>query len=345
MSVQVANLADDAHGYVGADLGALCSEAAMSALRRTLSTTPRKIAPVTIKDFLLARSFVRPSALREVALQPTKVRWSDVGGNEEIKQQLKEVVEWPSKCRESLARIGAIPPRGVLLYGPPGCSKTLLAKAVAREANMNFLAVKGPELLNKYVGESEKALRNVFSKARAASPVVIFFDEIDGLIGARSDGSTHRGGVDVGDRVLSQLLQEMDGLQGGDRRLIVMAATNRPDCLDPALLRPGRFDRLLFVPPPDRSSRQAIFEIHTRKTPLHDTVDIEQLAALTEGYTGADIASICQQAAVFALEEDMNASYVTIEHFTSALSVVSPSTLAVSADADKIYRNFRRQVS
>ncbi|CAI7906653.1 unnamed protein product [Closterium sp. NIES-53] len=333
------------HGFVGADISALCSEAAVAALRRIVGEKEKQGGArrgeesrdrghdcstngggadgadsadsagdaegpcgvrlaVCEEDFEVARRRIRPSALREVAVEVPTVRWTDIGGLEGIKQRLKEAVEWPYTRAHEMRAIGATPPRGLLLYGPPGCSKTLLAKAVATEARLNFLAVKGPELLSKWVGESERAVRTLFSRAKAAAPAIVFFDEIDGLAVARSKaGGGASGGV--GDRVMTQLLLEMDALTPSTQ-VTVIAATNRPDLLDRALLRPGRFDRLLFVPPPDLAAREKIFALCLRGTPLHADVDSCQLscqlAARSEGYTGADITAICREAKLAALE-------------------------------------------
>lgn len=278
---------------------------------------------VAFEDFEKARMKVRPSAMREVILEVPKVKWEDVGGQREVKTQLKEAVEWSQKHHDALSRIGTRPPRGVLLFGPPGCSKTLMARAVASEAGLNFIAVKGPELFNKWVGESEKAVRSVFAKARANAPSIIFFDEIDGLANIRGNESD---GVSVSDRVISQLLIELDGLQ---QRVdvTVIGATNRPDNIDPALLRPGRFDRLLYVGPPNEADRQEIFCIHLRKVPCSLDVDIKELAHLTEGCTGADIALICREAAVAAMEEDLDALEVAMKHFRNAINQVCPSAV------------------
>ncbi|KAK9282491.1 hypothetical protein L1049_005410 [Liquidambar formosana] len=263
---------------------------------------------VAFEDFEKARIKVRPSAMREVILEVPKVNWEDVGGQKEVKTQLMEAVEWPQKHQDAFRRIGTRPPTGVLMFGPPGCSKTLMARAVASEAGLNFLAVKGPELFSKWVGESEKAVRSLFAKARANAPSIIFFDEIDGLAVIRGKESD---GVSVADRVMSQLLVELDGLHQRVN-VTVIAATNRPDKIDSALLRPGRFDRLLYVGPPNETDREDIFRIHLRKIPYSSNVSIRDLACLTEGCTGADISLICRQAAVAALEESLDATEITM---------------------------------
>ncbi|KAL4451363.1 hypothetical protein ABPG77_009435 [Micractinium sp. CCAP 211/92] len=318
---QVDELADAAHGYVAADLAALCSEAAVTALRRVVASNIRgcgseALCRVTLADFQAAETRTRPSAMRELAFEIPRVSWEDIGGLEEVKQRIREAVELPFKEPEALRRLGVVPPRGILLHGPPGCSKTLLARAVASQARLNFISVKGPELFSKYVGESEKALAALFAKARRSSPAVIFFDEIDGLVSTRDNAGDS--GVGVSERMLSQLLQEMDGLQTRPG-VIVIAATNRLDCLDPALLRPGRFDRLLPVPPPDNFGRAAIFGVHTRAMPLAPDVSLELLAQQTTGFTGAAIAACCQDAALAALEEDINARFVKMSHFVKAV--------------------------
>ncbi|OVA19429.1 AAA+ ATPase domain [Macleaya cordata] len=276
---------------------------------------------VTFDDFEKAKMRVRPSAMREVILEVPKVRWEDVGGQNEVKKQLMEAVEWPQKHQDAFKRIGTRPPTGVLLFGPPGCSKTLLARAVASEAGLNFLAVKGPELFSKWVGESEKAVRSLFAKARANAPSIIFFDEIDGLAIVRGQEND---GASVGDRVMSQLLVELDGLhQRVD--VTVIAATNRPDKIDPALLRPGRFDRLLYVGPPNEDDREEIFCIHVQKMPCGSDVSIRELSILTKGCTGADISLICREAAVAAIEESREISEISMAHFKTALGRVQPS--------------------
>ncbi|MCX8187239.1 MAG: CDC48 family AAA ATPase [Nitrososphaeria archaeon] len=329
--VDLDKLAEITRGYTGADLAALCREAAMKAIRRILPSidlTEEKIPPeildnlaVTMKDFLNAFKEITPTALREVEIEVPNVRWEDVGGLEEAKRQLIEAVEWPIKYPERFERMGIRPPRGILLYGPPGCGKTLLAKAVATESEANFISVKGPEIFNKWVGESEKAIREIFRKARQAAPCIIFFDEVESVV-TRKDLVEDSSGV--ANRVASQLLAEMDGIEELTD-VIVLGATNRPDLLDPAILRPGRFDKLIYVPPPDEKSRYQILRIYTRKMPLSPDVSIRELAARTEGYSGADLAALCREAAMSALRKNMNAEYVTREDFDRALDLVKPS--------------------
>ncbi|HEX2068401.1 MAG TPA: CDC48 family AAA ATPase [Nitrososphaeraceae archaeon] len=307
--VNLEKLADISHGFVGADLQALAKEAAIRALRRVLpevdlssesipADTLRKII-VTMQDFMDVIKEMEPSAMREVFVEVPDVKWEDIGGLSTIKQELQEAVEWPLKYQKLFTHADAVPPKGILLYGPPGTGKTLIAKAAANESEANFISIKGPELLSKWVGESEKGVREVFRKARQAAPCIIFFDEIDAIAPRRGGdfGDSH-----VTERLISQLLTELDGLEILTN-VIVIGATNRPDIIDPALLRPGRFDRLLYVPPPDRDSRIQIIKIHTRKKPLADDVNVEQLADHTEGYTGADIASLSSAAVMLALRE------------------------------------------
>jgi transitional endoplasmic reticulum ATPase len=307
--VNLEKLADISHGFVGADLQALSKEAAMRALRRILpeidlssesipGDTLKKII-VTMQDFTDVIKEMEPSAMREVFVEVPDVSWEDIGGLSSIKQELQEAVEWPLKYQELFTHADATPPKGLLLYGPPGTGKTLMAKAAANESEANFISIKGPELLSKWVGESEKGVREVFRKARQAAPCIIFFDEIDAIAPTRGAnfGDSH-----VTERVISQLLTELDGLEILTN-VIVIAATNRPDIIDVALLRPGRFDRLLYVPPPDRESRIEIIKIHTKKKPLAEDVKIEELADHTDGYTGADIASLSSAAVMLALRE------------------------------------------
>ncbi|NWR86150.1 SPAT5 protein, partial [Furnarius figulus] len=289
---ELAQLADSAHGYVGADLAALCKEAGLYALRRALGKSPNLLdtevagsVMIAFNDFLQGMNDVRPSAMREVAIDVPKVSWSDIGGLEGVKLKLKQAVEWPLKHPESFVRMGIQPPKGVLLYGPPGCSKTMIAKALAHESGLNFLAVKGPELMNKYVGESERAVREIFRKARAVSPSILFFDEIDALAVERGNSS---GAGNVADRVLAQLLTEMDGIEQL-KDVTILAATNRPDMIDKALLRPGRIDRIVYVPLPDAATRREIFKLHFQSMPVSDEVCLAELVEHTHKYSGAEV--------------------------------------------------------
>jgi transitional endoplasmic reticulum ATPase len=276
---------------------------------------------VTMNDFLEAFKEITPSAMREVYVETPNVRWTDIGDYEDVKQELKEAVEWPIKHPDAFKRLGIRAPRGILLVGPPGCGKTLFARAVATESEANFISVKGPELLSKWVGESEKAVREIFRKARMAAPSVIFFDEIDAIAPMR--------GLDYGDsrvteRIISQLLTEMDGLVTLEN-VTVLAATNRPDILDPALLRPGRFDRIIYVPPPNQEARKEILKIHTRNMPLAEDVDLDELAKITEGYSGSDLEAVVREAAMIALRRNIEANKVEKAHFLEALKKIKPS--------------------
>lgn len=291
---------------------------------------------VTLQDFLQAMNEVRPSAMREVAVDVPNVSWSDIGGLEEIKLKLRQAVEWPQKHPESFIRMGIQPPKGVLLYGPPGCSKTMIAKALANESGLNFLAVKGPELMNKYVGESERAVREIFRKARAVAPSIIFFDELDALAVERGRSS---GAGDVADRVLAQLLTEMDGVEQL-RDVTVVAATNRPDRIDQALLRPGRIDSAIYVPLPDAATRREILRLRLRNMPVADDVDLQELVSRTEAYSGAEIVAVCQEAGLRALEEDLGASRILRRHFSQALDALPPRT---PATAQRFYEDYRAQ--
>ena len=307
--VDLGVIANMSHGFVGADLHAVAKEAGIRALRKVLpqidlttenipSEILKKIV-VTMDDFLSVIKEIEPSALREVFVEVPDVNWEDIGGLKDVKQELQEAVEWPLKYHGLFVHSDATPPKGILLYGPPGTGKTLMAKAAAHESEANFISIKGPELLSKWVGESEKGVREVFRKARQAAPCIVFFDEIDAIAPTRGSlGSDSH----VTERVISQLLTEMDGLEVLSN-VIIIAATNRPDIIDAALLRPGRFDRLLYVPPPDKEARMHILKIHTSKKPLADDVNIDTLANQTEGYTGADIAALASAAVMLALRE------------------------------------------
>lgn len=338
-------LSDKTHGYSGADLSALTKEAAMAALRRVLPDVdleaeeiPREVLnriSVTQDDFKSALRDMQPSTMREVLIEKPNVRWEDIGALESAKQELKEAVEWPLKYGKVFEHMSAKPPKGILLYGPPGTGKTMLAKAVATESEANFIAVKGPEFLNKWVGESEKAVRETFRKARQASPCVIFMDEIDSIAPERGKGGSDDG---VTERVISQMLTEMDGLESLNN-VVVIAATNRPDIMDPALLRPGRFDKSILIGPPDAASREAIFGIHTRSKPMADDVKLADLATRTEGCTGADIAAICNEAVMNAVrsliakggeptDEQIQACKVTNADFDEAIGKFGPKKRA-----------------
>lgn len=306
--VDLKKFANMTHGYVGADLEALAKEAAIRALRRILPEIDLEVESipveilnkiiVTVDDFNDAFREMEPSALREVLIESPDVRWTDVGGLEGAKQELMETVEWPLKYGKLFDHMNAKPPKGVLLYGPPGTGKTLLAKAVATEAESNFISVKGPEFLSKWVGESEKAVRETFRKAKQASPCVIFLDELDAIAPPRGSGSDSH----VTERVISQILTELDGLEDL-HNVTVIAATNRLDIIDPALLRPGRFDRLVYIPVPDLEARKKIFEIHTRDKPVAKDVDLDVLARDSEGFTGADIASVSNEATMLSIRD------------------------------------------
>ena len=329
--VDLSNVAGITHGFVGADLAALCKEAAMNVLRKILPQLKLKEDEpisqevlsklrVTQKDFNEALKLVRPSAMREVLVEKPNVSWQDIGGLEDVKQELKEAVEWPLKHPKSFKRIGIKPPKGILIHGLPGTGKTLLAKAVANESESNFIQIKGPSLLSMWVGESEKGIRKIFERARQVAPCIIFFDEIDSIAGRRG----YETGTKVTERVLNQLLAEMDGLEELTD-IVVLAATNRPDMLDSALLRPGRFDRIIFSGLPNKKARLEIFKIHTKTMPLAKDISLEKLAEKTDGYVGADIEAVCREAGMLALREDIGAKDVKLKHFTHALSKVRPS--------------------
>jgi transitional endoplasmic reticulum ATPase len=341
--VNLDRLADISHGFVGADLYALAKEAGIRALRRILpeidlsaesipGETLNKII-VKMQDFIDVVNEMEPSAMREVFVEVPDVKWQDIGGLEAIKQELREAVEWPLKYQGVFAYADATPPKGILLYGPPGTGKTLMAKAAANESEANFISIKGPELLSKWVGESEKGVREIFRKARQAAPCIIFFDEIDAIAPTRGGGF---GDSHVTERVISQMLTELDGLEVLTN-VVVIAATNRPDIIDAALLRPGRFDRLLYVPPPDYESRKQIILIHTKKKPLGNDVNVDNLAKKMDGYTGADIAAVASAAVMLGLREHISKYKEPLEaekntkelkihmrHFEDAMTKIRP---------------------
>lgn len=308
--VDLESLSKVTHGFVGADLEAVCKEAAIRAVRRILPEINMEQSKIPIEtlnkikikgtDFQDALKDVQPSALREVHVQRPNVLWTDVGGLAEVKEELTEAIEWPLKHTDLFNQADIQPPKGLLLYGPPGTGKTMIAKAVATTSEANFISIKGPELLSKWVGESEKGVREVFRKARQASPCIVFFDELDSVAPRRSGGDS--GDANVTQRIVSQLLTEMDGLEDL-RGVVVIGATNRPDIIDEALLRPGRFDRILAIPVPDTNARKEILNIHARKKPLDASVNLDKLVELTEGYTGADLAAVVNTAAMSAIKE------------------------------------------
>ncbi len=350
--------AENTHGFVGADLESLAKESAMNALRRIrpdLDLESEEIPAETLErlqvtdsDFKEALKGIEPSALREVFVEVPDVTWEDVGGLEGTKERLRETIQWPLDYPEVFRAMNMEAAKGVLLYGPPGTGKTLLAKAVANESESNFISVKGPELLNKYVGESEKGVREIFKKARQNAPTVIFFDEIDAIATERGRNTGDSG---VSERVVSQLLTELDGLEALED-VVVIATTNRPDLIDSALLRPGRLDRHVHVPVPDEDARRAIFEVHTQSKPLADGVDLDKLARKTEGYVGADIEAVCREAAMNAsrefivsvkpeeIDDSVGNVRITMEHFEDALDEVSPS---VTEDTRRRYEEIEER--
>ena len=324
-------MAAQTQGYVGADLAALCREAALNAVKRiaptvdmeeNLSDEVLETLIVTNKDFERALKNSEPSALREIYVEIPEISWNDIGGLDNVKQQIIETVEWPLKYPEKFRQFGIEPPTGILLYGPPGTGKTMLAQAVAHESEASFISVKSTELLLKWVGESEKAMKEIFRKAKQASPTIIFFDEIDAFATARESGSA--GTRSVAESTLNQMLVEMDGIERL-KDVFIVAATNRPDTLDPALIRPGRLDRLVYVGTPDLIGRKAIFEIYLKNTPLAADVSIDELAEKTERYTGADIEAVCREAVMTALRENMETKLITNENFSKSLESIKPS--------------------
>ncbi|AEM57047.1 ATPase AAA [Haloarcula hispanica N601] len=359
--INIENYAENTHGFVGADLATLTKESAMNALRRIrpeldlesdeIDAEVLERLEISDKDFREAMKGIEPSALREVFVEVPDVTWDSVGGLEDTKERLRETIQWPLEYEDVFESMDLEAAKGVLMYGPPGTGKTLLAKAVANEAQSNFISVKGPELLNKFVGESEKGVREVFSKARENAPTVVFFDEIDSIAGERGGGTTDSG---VGERVVSQLLTELDGIEDMEN-VVVVATTNRPDLIDDALLRPGRLDRHVHVPVPDEEARRAIFQVHTRDKPLADGVDLDELASRTDGYVGADIEAVAREASMAATREFINSVdpedigdsvsnvRVTMDHFEHALSEVGPSVTEETRERyDEIEQRFDR---
>jgi transitional endoplasmic reticulum ATPase len=359
--VDLNQYAESTHGFVGADLESLAKESAMNALRRIrpqidleaeeIDAEVLESLEVTDEDFREALKGIEPSALREVFVEVPDVTWEDVGGLEDTKERLRETIQWPLEYPEVFEAMDLDSAKGVMLYGPPGTGKTLLAKAVANQAESNFISIKGPELLNKFVGESEKGIREVFSKARENAPTVIFFDEIDSIAGERGRNASDSG---VGERMVSQLLTELDGLETLED-VVVIATSNRPDLIDSALLRPGRLDRHVHVPVPDETARRAIFEVHTRDKPLADDVDLNRLARQTKGYVGADVEAVCREASMAATREFVNSVpkeemadsvgnvRVTMDHFETALREVGASVTDETRERyDEIEQRFKK---
>lgn len=315
-SVEIAEIAKHTHGYVGADLENLVSKSvAIAEIDGKFTIT------LSFTDIIGNLSMVKPSAMRELLIEKPNVKWSDIGGMKDLKLKLKQVVEWPINHPETFERLGIKPPRGLLMFGPPGCSKTMIAKALATESNLNFISIKGSDLFSMWVGESEKAVRDLFVKARQLSPCIIFFDEIDAIGGERSADS----GSSVKERVLAQILTEIDGVNVL-KNVIIIAATNRPDLIDKALMRPGRLDRIVYVQLPDDQTRAEIFKIKLAKIPIEDDVKIDELVARTAGYSGAEIEAICKEAALKALEDSFDIQQISMKYFEKALDLLKPRT-------------------
>ncbi|RVE50739.1 hypothetical protein evm_004649 [Chilo suppressalis] len=323
-SQEIDSISDLAHGYVAADLVNLCTQASLKCIKRSSKA-------IQHEDLVAALTIVRPSAMRELLIEVPNVRWTDIGGQHNLKLKLRQAVEWPLRHADSFKRLGIRPPSGVLLYGPPGCSKTMIAKALATESGLNFLSIKGPELFSKWVGESERAVRDLFMKARQVAPSIIFFDEMDAIGGERSAGE-----AGVHERVLAQLLTELDGVVPLNS-VTILAATNRPDKIDRALLRPGRLDRLIYVPLPDFETRLQILELKLNKMSTTDDINPHSLSARTEGFSGAELQALCHEAALQALEKDLDCAAVTMEHFELILKDFKPRT---PQSLIKVYENF-----
>jgi len=345
--VNLDDLADRTYGFVGADIAAMCREAAMNSLRRILpeiNLEQKEIPKETLDKLIVTRSDfesvmkeIQPSAMREILFEVPNVTWEDVGGLETVKSLLAEAVEWPLRYGESFRRIGVEAPKGVLLYGPPGTGKTLLAKAIANESEANFIIIKGSDILSKWYGESEKHIAEIFKKARQVAPAIIFLDELDALAPVRGAaiGEPH-----VTERIVNELLSELDGLEEL-RGVVVIGATNRPDIIDPALLRPGRFDEMILVPVPDAKTRLEVFRVHTRRMSLAGDVNLDELVSLTDDFTGADIAAVCKKAGRFAMREDINATSVGQKHFLAAINDTGPS---VTSDVMVYYEQIKNEL-
>lgn len=330
-STDLALLVAETHGFVGADLAALCREAGEKAIIRAEKSGSEP--QISLQDLTQALASVSPSALKDIIIEVPKVHWTDIGGYELVKAQIQQAVMWPLQYPEDFKRIGVKSPRGVLLYGPPGCCKTMLAKAVATESAMNFIAIKGPELFSKYVGDTEKALRDIFRRARTSAPCVVFIDELDSM-------ATKREGTDTGvnERVLCTLLNELDGIEVMND-VLVLGATNRPEMIDKALIRPGRMDRLIYISPPDLAAREEILRIAARGMPLGTDVNMQEMAGRLEGYSGAEVSLIPREAGLVALSEDIHIAVVGMQHFDAALRKVKPR---ISREMILSYESFDR---
>ncbi|MFX0001179.1 MAG: CDC48 family AAA ATPase [Candidatus Hodarchaeota archaeon] len=345
--VDLDNYAEITHGFVGADIMAICREAAMFSLRRVLpkinldEPIPSGIIQelrIKDEDFVKATNLIEPSAMREVMIEIPDIGWEDIGGLEDIKQELREAVEWPLRYPKLFEKAGIRPLNGILLFGPPGCGKTLLAKAIANESQSNFIAIKGPEIYSKWVGESERAVREIFRKARQAAPSIIYFDEIDAI----SSGRGNYEGTHTFASIVNQILVEMDGIENR-KGIVIIASTNRPDIVDPAFLRPGRFDRLIFVEAPDVDARIKILEVHTKAMPLSEDISLKRIAQITEGYSGADLENVCREAGMQAIREEMEKlKDIKYKHFEFALSKIK-STLPKSII--ERYENMAKQIT
>ncbi|KAI9304435.1 P-loop containing nucleoside triphosphate hydrolase protein [Cunninghamella echinulata] len=324
-SVNIDQLSRSTNGYVAADITSLCREAALNAVRRNQLEKDQSIH-VTMEDFKIAFGKVGPSMQRGYQINIEKTNWNDIGGLKEVKKKLKQAVEWPLVYKDTFIRLGLKPPRGILLYGPPGCSKTTLVKVIASISGANFLSINGAQLYSPYVGDSEKVVRTIFQKARASAPAIIFLDETEAIVGKRNmgNGGSNGGGDSVQERILSTLLNEMDGVETAESVLVV-GATNRPDMLDAALMRPGRFDKLIYVPPPDYEARLEILQIHTRKMPLENDVNLKAISLMTDMYTGADLQNVCREAAMMALRRDPHTNNVMMSDFEESLATIPPS--------------------
>ncbi|KAI3731525.1 hypothetical protein L1987_62713 [Smallanthus sonchifolius] len=337
-SVNLEVIAALCNGYVGADLEALCREATMCATKRCSNENREaNVCSLLMDDWKIARSIVGPSITRGVTVEIPKISWDDIGGLNDLKKKLKQAVEWPLKHSEAFSRLGVTPVRGILLHGPPGCSKTTLAKAAAHAAQASFFSLSGAELFSMYVGEGEALLRNTFHRARLVAPSIIFFDEAD-VIAAKRRGTGSSGSTTVGERLLSTLLTEMDGLEEA-KGILVLAATNRPHAIDAALMRPGRFDLVLYVPPPDLEARYEILCVHTCGMKIDDDVDLKKIAQETERFTGAELEGLCREAGIVALRENITATVIHNRHFQTVKSSLNPALTSQKIDSYESYMN------